>query len=94
MTVLNRAAAEAMLEVGVHAATDVTGFGLLGHLHKMLHTVDKDGSCGRELDFVSQEVNREINTIGAKVPDYTISEKVVDMKTNLEKIKEQVRNIE
>jgi uncharacterized protein (TIGR00255 family) len=65
-----------------------------GHLNKMLHIVEKDGSCGRELDFMSQEVNREINTIGAKVPDYTISEKVVDMKTNLEKIKEQVRNIE
>ncbi len=86
-----------LMEVGVFAnKIDISEeiSRIKGHLKKMLHIIKKDGSCGRELDFMSQEVNREINTIGAKVPDYAISEKVVDMKTSLEKIKEQVRNIE
>jgi uncharacterized protein YicC (UPF0701 family) len=39
-------------------------------------------------------MGREVNTIGAKVPDYSVAEEVVSMKTNLEKIKEQVRNVE
>jgi len=86
-----------LMEVGVFAnKIDISEeiSRIRGHLNKMLNIIQKDGSCGRELDFMSQEVNREINTIGSKVPDYSISEKVVDMKTNLEKIKEQVRNIE
>jgi len=86
-----------LMEVGVFAnKIDISEeiSRIKGHLKKMLSIIQKDGSCGRELDFMSQEVNREINTIGAKVPDYAISEKVVDMKTSLEKIKEQVRNIE
>lgn len=86
-----------LMEVGVFAnKIDISEeiSRIKGHLKKMLHIIKKDGSCGRELDFMSQEVNREINTIGAKVPDYAISEKVIDMKTSLEKIKEQVRNIE
>jgi uncharacterized protein (TIGR00255 family) len=65
-----------------------------GHLKKIEVTIQKDRANGRELDFILQEVNREINTIGSKVPDYSVSENVVDMKTVLEKIKEQVRNIE
>ncbi|MCK5095622.1 MAG: DUF1732 domain-containing protein, partial [Spirochaetes bacterium] len=51
-------------------------------------------TCGRELDFITQEINREINTIGSKVPDYNVAEEVIAVKTFLEKIKEQVRNIE
>ncbi len=86
-----------LMEVGVFAnkidiSEEVSR--IRGHLNKMLDLIRTNGSCGRELDFMSQEVNREINTIGAKVPDYSISEKVVEMKTILEKIKEQVRNIE
>lgn len=65
-----------------------------GHLSNMKSILETDGSCGRELDFITQEVHREINTLGAKVPDYAVSEQVVLIKTNLEKIKEQVRNIE
>jgi uncharacterized protein (TIGR00255 family) len=64
------------------------------HVRKMDEIIDAGGTCGRELDFISQELNREINTIGAKVPDYRISEGAVQIKTALEKIKEQVRNIE
>jgi len=86
-----------MIEVGIFAnKVDISEeiSRIRGHLNKMLDTVNSDGACGRELDFISQEINREINTIGAKVPDYSVSEKVVEIKTNLEKIKEQVRNIE
>jgi uncharacterized protein (TIGR00255 family) len=64
------------------------------HVRKMDEVIDAGGTCGRELDFISQELNREINTVGAKVPDYRISEGAVQIKTALEKIKEQVRNIE
>ena len=49
MAALNRGAAEAALEVGVHAATDVTGFGILGHLHEML----EGSACAGELDFAA-----------------------------------------
>jgi uncharacterized protein (TIGR00255 family) len=65
-----------------------------GHIGKFLLTADAEGPCGRELDFIVQEMGREVNTIGAKVPDYTVAEEVVSMKANLEKIKEQVRNVE
>lgn len=51
MTTLNRAAAEAMVEVGVHAATDVTGFGLLGHLGNLLRASSERSPIGAELDF-------------------------------------------
>lgn len=64
------------------------------HVKKMRQVIDGDGACGRELDFMAQELNREINTVGAKSPDYMISESAVRIKTVLEKIKEQVRNIE
>lgn len=64
------------------------------HMKKMREIIDGDGACGRELDFISQELNREINTVGAKAPEYIISESAVRIKTVLEKIKEQVRNIE
>jgi uncharacterized protein (TIGR00255 family) len=64
------------------------------HIVKMRDTAKSGGACGRELDFISQEINREVNTVGAKVPDYQISESAVRIKTALDKIKEQVRNIE
>jgi uncharacterized protein (TIGR00255 family) len=64
------------------------------HVLKMEKTLESKAACGRELDFITQEINREINTLGAKVPDYEISECAVQLKAALEKIKEQVRNIE
>ena len=64
------------------------------HMKKMRQIIQGDGACGRELDFMAQELNREINTVGAKSPEYSISESAVRIKTVLEKIKEQVRNIE
>ena len=49
---------------------------------------------GRKLDFLLQEMNREVNTIGSKANDSLIAKEVVEMKSILEKMKEQVQNIE
>jgi uncharacterized protein (TIGR00255 family) len=49
---------------------------------------------GRKLDFLIQEVNREINTIGSKASDLAIANIVVDVKSEIEKIREQIQNIE
>ena len=65
-----------------------------GHIDGMRSTLKSGSPCGRKLDFIAQEMLRETNTIGAKVPDYTVAEQVVQIKTNIERIKEQVRNIE
>ena len=52
------------------------------------------GTIGRKLDFLIQEFNREANTIGSKCSDLEISRCVVDMKAEIEKMREQVQNIE
>ena len=49
---------------------------------------------GRRLDFILQEINREVNTIGSKAMDAGIQSRVVDIKGELEKLREQVQNIE
>ena len=51
-------------------------------------------AIGRKLDFLVQEINRETNTIGSKASDVTIARLVVDMKAEIEKIREQLQNIE
>ena len=53
-----------------------------------------NNSIGRELNFLSQEIQREINTLGSKVRDVDVMREVVRMKTELEKLREQVQNIE
>ena len=63
----------------------------LAQLREMLHS---DIPVGRKLDFLIQEVNRESNTIGSKCTDLTISKWVVELKAEIEKIREQVQNIE
>jgi uncharacterized protein (TIGR00255 family) len=50
--------------------------------------------CGRKLDFLLQEMNREINTIGAKADGIRISELIITAKAELEKMREQVQNVE
>lgn len=89
--------ARLMMEIGIYASKlDISEevSRINGHLGRMKKTLGSDGVCGRELDFIAQEINREINTIGSKVPDYPVSEEVIRVKLCLEKIKEQVRNIE
>ena len=52
------------------------------------------GSVGKKLDFIVQEMNRETNTIGSKAQDVEIAHIVVDIKSEIEKIREQIQNIE
>ena len=56
--------------------------------------LDSDKEIGRKLDFLVQEINRETNTIGSKAADIRITRLVVDMKSEIEKIREQIQNIE
>lgn len=68
---------------------------LESHIHLFRETLGSPGHpVGRKLDFILQEMNREINTIGSKANDAIISANVVEMKCSLEKMKEQVQNIE
>lgn len=67
---------------------------LKSHLAQFAETVDSKESSGRKLEFISQEMGREINTIGSKANDCEISQYVVDMKAALERIREQVQNVE
>ncbi|WP_433749594.1 YicC/YloC family endoribonuclease [Falsibacillus pallidus] len=64
------------------------------HLAQFAAALDADGAIGRKLDFIIQELNREVNTIGSKANHAGISMLVVEMKTLLEKMREQVQNIE
>ncbi|TPE43823.1 YicC/YloC family endoribonuclease [Pontibacter mangrovi] len=66
---------------------------LVNHLHYFTETVYLPEPTGKKLGFISQEIGREINTIGSKANDATIQHYVVEMKEELEKIKEQVNNI-
>ncbi|MCD5322626.1 MULTISPECIES: YicC/YloC family endoribonuclease [Pontibacillus] len=67
---------------------------LYSHTDQFVTTLDVDDSIGRKLDFIVQEMNRETNTIGSKSTDSKISEWVVLLKSEIEKIKEQVQNVE
>jgi len=67
---------------------------LASHLELFSETLELKESIGRKLDFVVQEMNREVNTIGSKANSLEISKQVVEIKNNLEKIREQVQNIE
>lgn len=67
---------------------------LNSHLQQLENMLQCDDVVGRKLDFLLQELNREINTIGSKANDLTISTIVIDTKAEFEKIREQVQNIE
>ena len=67
---------------------------LKSHVAQFLESLEVTGPIGRKLDFLIQEMNRETNTIGSKANDAIIARKVVEMKTILEKMKEQVQNVE
>lgn len=64
------------------------------HLKKLAQLLEQTGPVGRELDFLLQEMNREVNTIGSKSSAIEIKNSVVAAKTNLEKIREQIQNVE
>lgn len=67
---------------------------LRSHIQQFLQTLNEYEPIGRKLDFIVQEMNREANTIGSKANDSNIAKKVVEIKSLLEKLKEQVQNIE
>ena len=63
-------------------------------MNQLEETLTEGNVIGRKLDFLMQEMNREANTIGSKANDYEITKMVVALKTEIEKIREQVQNIE
>lgn len=67
---------------------------LRSHIEQLCNMLDTGGPVGRNLDFIVQEMNREINTIGSKTQDIEIAHTVVAVKAEIEKIREQVQNIE
>ena len=67
---------------------------LKSHIEQFKNTFNLNEPTGRKLDFLIQEMNREINTIGSKSNDLTITNLVVEVKSELEKIREQIQNIE
>ena len=67
---------------------------LRSHFAQLEKFLEYDEPVGRKIDFIIQEMNREANTIGSKVQDAVLAHKVVDIKSEIEKIREQVQNIE
>lgn len=67
---------------------------LKSHINSTKDALNKGGSIGRKLDFIAQEMNREANTILSKTTDLEISDKGIELKTEIEKVREQIQNIE
>ena len=67
---------------------------LRSHIAQLREMLSKGGATGRKLDFLIQEFNREANTIGSKCSDIQIARQVVDIKAEIEKIREQIQNLE
>lgn len=67
---------------------------LRSHIDQLRLFLDSDEAVGRKTDFLVQEMNREANTIGSKAQDVTIARNVIDIKAEIEKIREQIQNIE
>ncbi len=75
-------------------AVDEETVRLRSHISQLREMLVKEEAIGRKLDFIVQEMNREVNTIGSKAQDLNITKIVVDMKAEIEKIREQIQNIE
>ena len=75
-------------------ATDEETVRLSSHLVQLSEILSSGGAVGRKLDFLVQEINREINTIGSKANDLEVTGLVLEMKCELEKIREQIQNLE
>jgi uncharacterized protein (TIGR00255 family) len=67
---------------------------LTNHLSNFNKTISENGEVGKKLDFIAQELHREINTIGSKASDFKISKNVIEIKGEIEKIREQAKNLE
>ena len=67
---------------------------LQNHLSNFNKTISDGGVMGKKMDFIAQELHREINTIGSKASDFKISKNVIEIKGEIEKIREQAKNLE
>ena len=74
--------------------TDEETVRLKSHIGHMKSTLDEKEGVGRKLDFIAQEMNREANTILSKANDLEVSNHAIDLKTGIEKVREQIQNIE
>ncbi len=86
-----------LTEAAIYAdkvAVDEETVRLRSHLSQLRHMLEQGGAIGRKLDFLIQEFNREANTIGSKCSDIETAGYVVDIKAEIEKIREQIQNIE
>jgi len=79
---------------GDKTAVDEETVRLRSHIAQYRDILQLDEPVGRKLDFLTQELNRETNTIGSKCQDLDITRIVVDMKAEIEKIREQIQNLE
>ena len=75
-------------------AVDEETVRLRSHLHQLNLMLGEEQAIGRKIDFLVQEMNREANTIGSKANDVELARTVVDIKSEIEKIREQIQNIE
>ncbi|MFH1360749.1 MAG: YicC/YloC family endoribonuclease [Candidatus Omnitrophota bacterium] len=67
---------------------------LVHHIEEFKGLIQQDGAVGKKLDFIAQEMQRETNTMGSKLPDRIVSKAVIALKTEIEKLREQAQNIE
>lgn len=74
--------------------TDEETVRLKSHIEHMKSTLEEEEGIGRKLDFIAQEMNREANTILSKANDLEVSNYAIDLKTGIEKVREQIQNIE
>ena len=89
----NRIAAEVTLYAD-KIAVDEEIVRLQSHISSMTDVLESDESSGRKLDFMAQEMNREANTILSKSSDVDLADHAIELKTNVEKVREQIQNIE
>lgn len=89
----SRIAAE-MILFADKICTDEEVVRLKSHIQHMRNTLDEKEGIGRKLDFIAQEMNREANTILSKANDLEVSDRAIGLKTEIEKIREQIQNIE
>lgn len=89
----NRIAAE-VVNYADKICVDEETVRLRSHINSTREILEKGGSVGRKLDFIAQEMNREANTILSKANSLDISNKAIDLKTEIEKVREQIQNIE
>lgn len=85
------------MEVAIFAKnSDITEeiMRLKNHLVNFRKSIAANGEAGKKIDFIAQELHREINTVGSKASDFKISKDVIEIKSEIEKIREQAKNIE